>query len=174
MVIYKGTKLFTDKLFTLDIDKKTRNTYIQKCNLISLFFEVILVWNRRAVGENSYTQSSCRESEQPAGTDFSQNSRPYIILKLSRDPLGHLRFFTHALLVLHWSRLTPTHFFMPRISCPRISAFPVVTLFILSRTGCICQLVHRRSMQYITQTNDSSLEMCMFFLVSQIQLSKYK
>ena len=35
---------------------------------------------------------------------------------------------SHAVLVFHWSRLTPTH-----------SLFPVIILLILSTAGCICQ-----------------------------------
>ena len=59
--------------------------------------------------------------------------------------------FTHAVLVIHWLRLTPTHCLfnighglLTRIlylgyTHPRIF-FLIVTLLILSATGCICRL----------------------------------
>ena len=93
---------------------------------------VTLAWSRRAVRESLHTQRSCWEK-----LNFSQNSRPYIILKLPCDPHGHASshmqcllsinhglnpqiffcqgYYAHALLVFHWSRLTPTHFFMPQL-----------------------------------------------------------
>ena len=37
----------------------------------------------------SRTHRSCWESVQPAGTDFSQNFRPYIFLKLPCNPHSH-------------------------------------------------------------------------------------
>ena len=52
-----------------------------------------------------------------------------------------LGYHVHALLVFHWSWLTPTDFFMPQVSWPYISAFPVVTLFILLTTRCISQIL---------------------------------
>ena len=55
---------------------------------------VTLLWR-----ESSHIRRSRRKSELSAGTDFNQNSRPYIVLKLVRDP--------HAMLVFYWSRLTP-------------------------------------------------------------------
>ena len=54
--------------------------------------------NRR---ENSCTQRNRWESELPAETDLSQNSRLYIVLKLAHD--------LHAMIVFYWSRLTPMH-----------------------------------------------------------------
>ena len=57
---------------------------------------VMLVWSKRAVRESSHTQRSCREFEQPAGTDFSQDSRSYRVLKLSRDPHRHASSLTHC------------------------------------------------------------------------------
>ena len=66
---------------------------------------VTRVWSRRTVGESLHTQRSYQESEQPAVTDFSQNFRPYIVLKLPHDPPGHsssptlcLFFICHGLL----------------------------------------------------------------------------
>ena len=44
----------------------------------------MLVWSRRAVGESLYIQKSCQESEQPAGTDFSPDCRPYIVFNRLR------------------------------------------------------------------------------------------
>ena len=113
-----------------------------------------LVWNRGAIGESSRTQRCCRESKHTAETDFSQNSRPYIVLKNPRD--------LHAMLAFHWLRLSPMQclFFIsyglhPHISClfighsspPRNSCYPLVTVYtclpvipllILSTAGCIC------------------------------------
>ena len=80
------------------------------------------VWRRRAIGESSRTRRSCRELDQPAETDFSQNHRPYIVLSLPCDPnvmlvfhwlqptptyclLSLAMFYTHALLILNWSQL---------------------------------------------------------------------
>ena len=52
-----------------------------------------------------------RKSELPVGSDFSQNSRPYIIFKLPRDSLAMLAFllftaYIHAMFVFHWPWLT--------------------------------------------------------------------
>ena len=81
---------------------------------------VTLVKSRRAIGESLHTWRNCWESVLPAGTDFSQNSRPYIVLKFTHNP--------HTLFVLHLSQPTATH-----------SLFPVIILLILSMAGCICQ-----------------------------------
>ena len=67
--------------------------------------------NRR---ESWSTQRNQRESELLAGTDFSENSRLYVVLKLPKDPHAILSFslvmaYTYALFVFHWSRLTSTH-----------------------------------------------------------------
>ena len=95
-----------------------------------------LMWSRRAVGVSSHTQRSCQESKLPAESDFSQNSRLYIVLKLSCDLHGH------AMFLLNWLRLIPTHclFSIGHGLDPRISAFLAVTLLFLSTTGCIYQL----------------------------------
>ena len=50
--------------------------------------------------ENLHTRSSRRESGLLAGIDFSQNSRPYIVLKLLRD--------LQAMIVFQWSGLIRT------------------------------------------------------------------
>ena len=92
-----------------------------------------LVCSRRAVGESLLKQKICQESERSAGTDFSQDSKPYMVLKLPCDTHGHIFLptqflfsighslhpciacfslaivYTHAILVLHWSQLTPMH-----------------------------------------------------------------
>ena len=47
-------------------------------------------------------ERKCRESEMPVGTDFSQNSWPYLVLKLPCNP--------HAMLLFYWSWLTPTQY----------------------------------------------------------------
>ena len=78
-----------------------------------------LVWSRRAVGEGSRTRMSCRESQQPVGTDFNQNSRPYIILKLPRDPHSHAS--PAQSLLFYWSWVHPL-----------IAGSPLVTAYIYS------------------------------------------
>ena len=94
------------------------------------------MWSRRAIWENSCTQRSCRKSEKPAGTDFSRNSRPYIVLKLSRDThkacFSLVTAYTHALLVFHGSRLTATHglFFIRHGLHPHNVCFSLVKAYI--------------------------------------------
>ena len=79
-----------------------RNLYI---NIIWYFYSSILMWSRRVIGggESLCIQRKHRESKLPAGTDLSQNSWPYIVLKLPRD--------SHAMLFFYWSWLTPTQCF---------------------------------------------------------------
>ena len=100
------------------IKKRTR---IYK-DIILYFNSVTIVWSRRAIGESLHTRRKWWESELPAGTDFSQNSRPYILLILLRDPYGHAYSPTQCLLSI-------SHCLYTRIVC-----LPVVT------AGCICQL----------------------------------
>ena len=76
---------------------------------------MMLVWSRRAVGEIMHTQRSCWKSEEPAGTDFSQNYRPYILLKLPYNSLDQASSSTQCLFSLamgyylnHRSRLSLT------------------------------------------------------------------
>ena len=124
------------------------------------------VVSRRAIGENLYTRRS-RNSQRKR--NFSQNSCLKNSLKISflthmTTPLHPSSFFfsldivyTHALLVLHCSQLTHTHF-LTRGSRLRIACFPLDILLILSTAGYelhpLCSsfmpLVHRWSMQYIT------------------------
>ena len=59
-----------------------------------------LVYSRRVIRENLCIWRSHQESELPVGTDFSQNSQPYIVLKLLH--------YSHAMLVLHWPWFTST------------------------------------------------------------------
>ena len=82
-----------------------------------------LMWSWRAIGESSRTRRSRRESEQPVGINFSQNSRRYIVLKLPFNP--------HALIVFHGSRLIPAHwlFFMGHGLHLRIDCFSWVTAY---------------------------------------------
>ena len=112
---------------------KERGTRTYK--LILYFYSSMgtLVWSWRAAGESSSTRKTCREPEQQVVTDFSQNSWPYIILKLLCDP--------HVMLVFYWSKLTPTHslFFISLGLHPCNPCSPVIPLLILSMAGCICQ-----------------------------------
>ena len=89
------------------------------------------MYRRRTVGKSLHTRKSYQESEQPAGTHFSQISRSYIVLKLPHNPYAHassstqclfsighglhprnacsqlVTAYTHALLVFRWPWLTP-------------------------------------------------------------------
>ena len=63
------------------------------------------------------------ESEQPSGTDFNQNFRPYIVLKLPHD--------SDTMLVSHWSRFTPTYclFFTCHSLYPRRTCFTLAMVY---------------------------------------------
>ena len=54
------------------------------CSTITLVLS-----SRRTVKDSARTQMSSRETKQSAGTDFSQNSSPYIVSKFPRHPHGH-------------------------------------------------------------------------------------
>ena len=71
---------------------------------------VMLVWSWRAVGESSYTKRSCQELGQPARTNFSQNSTPYIFLKLLHNPHGNAFSPTQCLFSIVYS-LHPSIFY---------------------------------------------------------------
>ena len=114
-------------ILPLDLDKQQRRRIYKNIILYFYFSTVTLVWCSRAIVESLRTQKSYQELKQPAGTDFSQISRPYIILKLPRNPYSHassstqclffighdlnacnacsplVTAYTYALLVFHWS-----------------------------------------------------------------------
>ena len=98
---------------------------------------------RRTIRESLHLQRSGRKSEQPAGTDFSQNSSTYIVLKHPGDLHGY------ASSPPRWSWFSPTQclFSIGHDLHPRIACFPLVTLLILSTAGCICQLHPLGSLQ---------------------------
>ena len=85
------------------------------------------MWSRRVIGETE--REGGREWELPVGTDFSQNSRPYIVLKFPRNPHAMFVFYwslltPNAMLVFHWTWLTITrcllfigHALHPHIAC---------------------------------------------------------
>ena len=104
-----------------------KNTHIYK-NIILYFHSsiVMLVWSRRAIGESSHIQRNCWESEQPVGIDFSQNSRPYIVLKLPPN--------LHTMLIFHWPLLTPLNclFFLGHSLHPCIACFSLVIAYTLA------------------------------------------
>ena len=90
----------------------------------------MFVRSRKAVGESSHIQMCSWELEQPTGTDFSQSSKPYIVLKLPHNPHTHAMLVFHCLwftqcsfsigyglhsCIFYASGITPTH------------CFPVVT-----------------------------------------------
>ena len=69
-------------------------------NIILYFYSstVTLMWNRRVIRESLHAQISCWELEQPAETNFSQNSKPYVILKLPHDlPTMPVFYICHGL-----------------------------------------------------------------------------
>ena len=109
---------------------------------------VMLVWSRRAVRRSSHTQRTVGSWNSQWKPNFSQNSRPEnshathaaMPLHPRNTCFSLATVYTHAMLVLHWPQLTPTHFFMCQVLCPHICFFPVVTLLILSTTGCISQI----------------------------------
>ena len=81
-----------------------------------------------------------RGRNSQVGTNFRQNSRPYVVLKLQHDPNGYaysptqcLFFFGHG--------LHPFNVCSPLVTAytHALFVFPEVTL-ILSMTRCICQL----------------------------------
>ena len=60
---------------------------------------VMLMYSRRAVGASSRTQRSCQgQNSQRKLT--SQNSRPYIVLKLLHDSHGHASSPTQRLFLI--------------------------------------------------------------------------
>ena len=76
--------------------------YIYKYKLILLFVNSdACVEQKSNQRESLHTLRSHQESELPLETDFSPNSRSYIVLRLTRD--------LQVMLVFHWSRLTPMH-----------------------------------------------------------------
>ena len=113
-----------------------------------------LVRSRSAVGDSSCTQSSCRVSDQHVGTNFSQNSRPYIVFKPPGDPHSHASS-PNGILVFHWLWFIPTHFYVLG-SRPRIACFPVVCWFYLRPDVSVnySYRVHCRSRQYITPVRE--------------------
>ena len=84
----------------LDLDKQ-HQTCINKYIILYFYsLTVMLVWSRRAIKENLRIQRSCQESEQLVGTNFSQNSKPYIVLELPCDPHDHSSSCTQCLFVI--------------------------------------------------------------------------
>ena len=104
------------------------------------------VWNRRAIAESSRTWRSCRELVQPAGTDFSQNSRPYIVLKLLCDPHGHASSLMQYLFVFGYS----LHSHNAGFPLVRAYTHAMLALLILFTARCIC---YHRSKWYITSVH---------------------
>ena len=99
-------------------------------------FPAPLMWNRKAIGKISRTWRGCQESEEPAETDSSQNSRPYIVLKLPATNTQCLFFIGHGLHLriacfFHWSWLTPTYclFFIGHGLHLRIACFLLITAY---------------------------------------------
>ena len=136
-------------ILPLDLNKE-QVTHTHTYNLIFLFF------NGDACGEQESSQRecvqrSCWESKQPVGSDFSQNSRTYIVLKLPCDSHSHnsspcntcfplAMVYTYTMLVLDLSWLIPMHFFIPQVHAHALLVFPAVTLLILSTIRCIYQV----------------------------------
>ena len=115
-------------MLLLDLDKQP-GTHIYK-NITIYFYSstVTLVRSERAVRESSHTQRSYRESGQSAGTDFSQNSRPYIVLELPRDSHGHASSPTQCLFHIG-------HGLNPCNTCfPLVSAYTHTLLFTIGQS----------------------------------------
>ena len=124
--IYRGKrerKLYTILLvyYSQVLTNDEEHVYIQKYNIF-----ILRRW--RLCGEQSERESerererectlrSCRKSGEQTGVDFSQNFRPYVVLKPPRNP--------HAMLDFGWSWLTPTHclFFIGHGLHPRNACF---------------------------------------------------
>ena len=126
-------RFFLYSIQPLDLDKQRRTRIYKDIILYFYSLTVTLVWSRSAIRESSRTRRSCRETEQPAGTDLSQNSRPYIVLKLPRD--------SHTIVAFPYSRPAPTQYLssIGHSLHLRIACLPVIPLLILSTARCICQ-----------------------------------
>ena len=122
-------------ILPLDLDKQ-RGTRIYK-NKILYFYSLteILVWSRRVVWENLYTEGAARSWNDHWKLNFNQHTRLYIVFKLPYDPHSHaslsgqcLFFIGHGLhpcnayfslvksitpTYFSVSRITPTHFCFP-------------------------------------------------------------
>ena len=75
---YQNT--FSYGILPLDFDSQQGTRIYKNYNLV-LYENIILYFYSSLceVGESSLTQRSCQESEKPAGTDFSPNSKLYIV-----------------------------------------------------------------------------------------------
>ena len=148
----------------LDLEKQW-GTHIYK-NIILYFYSSILmiVYCWRATGESLLTRKRCWELEQPAWTDFSQNSRPYTVLKFSCDSNGHASSPTQCLSFIGHG-LHPCNAFSPLVTAYTHAFFyashitPTNCLF--SSCHCwfylqpdvsvnICQ-IHHQPRQYMTE-----------------------
>ena len=81
------------------------------------------MWSRRAGGQSSNTQKSCRNSQRKLS--FNQNSRSYMVLKLPREPRA---CFPRAVVYILAMFVPNVYGLHPRIfyalgSRPRISVF---------------------------------------------------
>ena len=88
------------------------------------------MWSIRAIRERIIGDGGAirsrnypRELTSAKIPDLKTLTRPTRNARLS---LGMV--YTQTILVLHWSKLTPTH-----------SLFPVIILLVLTRAGCICE-----------------------------------
>ena len=117
-------------IIPLSLAKQRGRRLYKRYNLIFLFVDGdVCDWWESNRWESSCTRRSCLESELLAGTDLSQNSRFYVILKLPRDP--------YAMFIFHLSRLKPTHclLFIGHGLHPRNTHSPLVTTYTLTFLG---------------------------------------
>ena len=85
-------------------------TYIYKCDLIFLFFNSDAYEEKeRSWREFACTKGTVGSLNSQRELNFSQNSRPYIVLKLPCNPHSHVNS-NHAMPFLHWSWFTPMHY----------------------------------------------------------------
>ena len=111
------------------------------------------MFRRWTVGERVRTnKGAVRSRNSQRKLNFCQNSGPHIVLKLPRDPNGHVSSPTQYLFsgghCLHpriaCSPLVTAYshafFFIHKVTHLRISTFRLVTSLILSMTGYISQL----------------------------------
>ena len=88
--------------------------------------------------ESSHTHGAVESRKNRRKLNFRPNSRSYIALKTHATHMAKPLHSRNAYSPLVTA--TPTHFCVSGITPMHISFFLVVTLLILTITGCICQL----------------------------------
>ena len=99
----------------------------------------MLTWSGRAVRESWFTCWAARSWNSLRKLNFSQNSRPYILLKLLCNRHGYASSPAQCLFSISHS-LHPCIILCLGYHAHTFLLFPVVTLLILSSTRYMCQL----------------------------------